>query len=337
MTAPPPPPAGSHAADVGARAGTYSIVACDPATAALGVAVQSHWFSVGSVVSWARTGVGAVATQSVAERAYGPRLLDRLEAGEAPSDALAAELAGDELGRFRQVGVVDSAGSVAAHTGDGCMLDSGHLTGDGFSVQANLMASPEVWPRMASAFEASTEERETGFEPASPSSGAAPFARRLLESLRAAEEAGGDVRGRQSAAILIAPAEGERWQRVVDLRIEDHPHPLGELARLLDLHEAYALAEQGDTLSGAGRHEEAANRYRRASSMAPENHELLFWAGLALAHGGDLAGGSQCVKRAIVLEPGWRQVLAGLRGEIAPGADSVRAELAVERDPRFLS
>ena len=221
------------------RAGTYSIVARDPDTGELGAAVQSHWFSVGSVVSWARAGVGAVCTQSVAEPAYGPGLLDRLAAGEAPGAALAALLAADGQRGYRQVAVVAATGATAVHTGEGCIAFAGHEAGAEFSCQANMMASAAVWPAMAAAFAAA---------PAGLRSPAGCSA-----ALEAAEGAGGDVRGRQSAALVVAPAEGEAWRRVVELRVEDHAEPLAELGRLLDLHDAYALATQGDDLAGRGR------------------------------------------------------------------------------------
>jgi uncharacterized Ntn-hydrolase superfamily protein len=300
-----------------ARSGTYSIVARDPATGELGVAVQSHWFSVGSIVSWARAGIGAVATQSIGEPAYGPRLLDRLAAGEAPDDALAAELAGDELARFRQVAVVDSAGRVAAHTGEGCMPHAGHRVGDALSAQANLMASPEVWPAMAAAFQSAAGDE---------------LGRRLLAALDAAEAAGGDVRGRQSAALLVVPAEGEPWRSTVNLRVEDALDPLAELRRLLDLDDAYQLADRADALAGEGRHQEAAELYLRAAEAAPANVELSFWAGLGIAAGGDLERGAERVRAALEAYDGWRHLLARLDPEIAPAADAVRGALGVPRE-----
>ena len=297
------------------RRGTYSIVARDPNTGELGVAVQSHWFSVGSIVSWALPGIGAVATQSIAEPAYGPRLLDRLAGGEAPREALDELLAADEQARFRQVAMVDGSGTVAVHTGDGCIPEAGHVEGDGFSVQANMMASPEVWPAMAEVFGAAE----------------GPLRRRLLAALEAAEAAGGDVRGRQSAALLVVPAIGEAWEKVADLRVEDHPEPLAELARLLDLCDAYGVATEGDDLVGEGRHAEAAERYRRASELIPDSDELLFWAGLGVAHGGDVEEGAGYVCRAIELHDGWRELLARLDPEIAPGAEPVREALGIAR------
>jgi uncharacterized Ntn-hydrolase superfamily protein len=294
---------------------TYSIVARDPESGELGAAVQSHWFSVGSIVTWARPGVGAVATQSIAEPAYGPRLLDRLAGTEAPAEGLAAELAADELARFRQVAVVDGQGRVAVHTGDGCMPFAGHHEGPAFSTQANLMASERVWPAMAEAYEASD----------------GPLARRLLAALDAGEAAGGDVRGRQSASLLVVPAEGEPWRVIVELRVEDDPDPLGELRRLLDLRDAYELADRADSLAGEGRHSDAAELYERAADAAPGSVELSFWAGLGIAAAGDLERGVERVRGAIAAHDGWRALLARLDPEIAPAVDAVREALGVDR------
>lgn len=293
------------------RVGTYSIVARDPVTGELGAAVQSHWFSVGSGVNWARPGVGAVCTQAFAEIAYGPRLLDRLAAGEAPAAALAAELEADEQRELRQVAVVSAAGEVAVHTGSRCVAFAGDAAGDGFSCQANMMATETVWGAMAEAF----------------AGAGGPLARRLLAALEAGEAAGGDARGRQSAALVVAPAEGEPWRHTVELRVEDHPEPLTELARLLDVHDAYELASDGDDLVGQGRHAEAGERYRSALALAPDNHELLFWAGLATAQAGDLAGGVEQVRHAIAMHPGWADMLPRLPADIAPAAAAVHDAL----------
>ena len=299
------------------RRGTYSIVAHDRASGQIGVAVQSHWFSVGSIVSWARPGIGAVATQSIVEPADGPRLLDRLAEGEKPKAALAAELEADELSDVRQVGLVDARGRTAVHTGGRCIEHAGDQGGEGFSAQANMMASAEVWPRMAAAFEAAQ----------------GPLARRMLAALEGAEEAGGDIRGRQSAAIVVVGAEGEPWQREVELRIEDADRPLVELRRLLDLHDAYALADRADTLAGEGRHSEAAQLYVDAAAAAPANVELAFWAGLGLAAGGRVAVGAARVRGVIAIEGAWARLLARLDPEVAPGAESVRQALGIKRLP----
>jgi uncharacterized Ntn-hydrolase superfamily protein len=293
------------------RQGTYSIVARDPASGEVGVAVQSHWFSVGSVVSWARAGVGAVATQSIGEPSYGPNALDLLERGVEPREALDRLVAADPRSAFRQVAVADAAGRVAVHTGASCIAFAGDQTGDGYSVQANMMASPAVWPAMAREFEAAE----------------GPLARRLLAALRAAEAAGGDVRGRQSAAVVVAPPEGEPWRLSVDLRVEDHPEPLDELERALDLADAYRLASEGDNLAGQGRHEEASLYYTQAGELAPDSHELIFWSGLAAAQGGDMPTALERVRRAIAMQPGWAELLDRLEPDIAPSAAAVRTAL----------
>jgi uncharacterized Ntn-hydrolase superfamily protein len=272
--------------------------------------VQSHWFSVGSVVTWGRAGVGAVATQSIADPAYGPRLLDALAAGEDPQAALERLVAADEQGRFRQVACVRADGRVAVHTGDGCIAFAGHETGPGFSAQANMMASERVWPAMAEAFTGS----------------GGSLARRMMAALDAAEGAGGDARGRQSAALLVVPPKGEEWDRA-ELRVEDDPEPLEELRRLLGLHEAYDLATEGDELTGAGDHAGAGAKYEQAAAMAPGNHELLFWSGLAAAQAGDMDKALERVRGAIELQPGWRELLGRLSPEIAPGAAAVAAAL----------
>ena len=297
------------------RAGTYSIVARDEDTGELGVAVQSHWFSVGSIVTWARPGVGAVATQSVAEPAYGPRLLDRLAAGEEPGPALATELEADDSARFRQVAAVDAAGRVAVHTGAGCMAFAGDRVGEGFSAQANMMSSKAVWPAMAAAYEAAT----------------GPLERRLLVALEAAEEAGGDVRGKQSAALLVVGGAGESWESKVELRVEDAVEPLPELRRLLDLHDAYAVADRADALAGEGRHDEAAQLYRQAAEAAPASIELGFWAGLGIAASGDVEAGAERVRAAIDAHEGWRTLLSSLEAEIAPSAAAVREALGIPK------
>jgi uncharacterized Ntn-hydrolase superfamily protein len=290
---------------------TYSIVARDPATGELGVAVQSHWFSVGSIVTWARPGVGAVATQANAEAAYGPRALSLLSEGVPAPDALARLVAEDPGGPSRQVAVLDAAGRVGVHTGPSCIAYAGHTTGDGVSCQANIMVSERVWPAMLEVFTTA------------PGS----LTERLLLALEAAEREGGDIRGRQSAAILVVPAEGEPWRTTVSLRVEDHPEPLPELRRLVALHDAYGLAGQADELLNAGRHDEAARLYVQASERAPGNHELLFWAGLGTAQAGDLDAGAAQVQAAIALQPAWRELLSRLPADLAPSAPAVLARL----------
>jgi uncharacterized Ntn-hydrolase superfamily protein len=294
------------------RHGTYSIVARDPETGELGGAVQSHWFSVGSLCVWARPGIGAVATQSVVEPAYGPNALDRLADGIGAAQALGELLAADPLAAVRQVAVVDAEGGLSAHTGPDCIPHAGHVTGEHHSAQANMMARETVPQAMSDAFVNAT----------------GPLSERLFAALLAAEGEGGDVRGRQSAAILVVPAEGEPWQTRIDLRVEDAEDPIAELERLLALQRAYELAGRGDELMGGGQAVEAGALYRRAAELAPESDELLFWSGLALAHSGDLEAGVDAVRRAIAVHPGWATLLERLSPDFAPAGEQVRAALA---------
>jgi uncharacterized Ntn-hydrolase superfamily protein len=293
------------------RHGTYSIVALDPATGELGVAVQSHWFSVGSLCAWARPGVGAVATQSVVEPAHGPDALDRIAGGMTALEALADLIAADALGRVRQVGAVDATGGVAAHTGPDCIPCAGDAAGPHWTCQANMMARDTVPAGMSAAFAAAEGD----------------LADRLLAALDGGEAEGGDVRGRQSAALVVVPPEGESWRRRVDLRVEDHREPLAELRRLLGLQRAYELAGEGDELMAAGRVEEAGERYRSASALAPGSDELRFWAGLALAAAGDLDAGVAAVRAAAEQRPDWLVLLDRLSPEFAPAGAEVRRAL----------
>jgi uncharacterized Ntn-hydrolase superfamily protein len=293
------------------RQGTYSIVACDPETGELGVAVQSHWFSVGPIVPWAAPGIGAIATQAFAEVSYGPNALELLREGVGAEDALARLVQADSGAAGRQVAIVDARGDVAVHTGPSCIAFAGHSVGAGVSCQANMMASERVWPAMLDAFNAASGS----------------LAARLLTALDAAEGEGGDARGRQSAAMLVVPAQGEWWEATVSLRVEDDPEPLAELRRLLRLHDAYELAGEADELVNEGRHDEAAELYRRASELAPDNHELRFWAGLGVAQAGDLDAGVAHVLAAIEQHPGWRELLARLPGDVAPSASAVLAAI----------
>ncbi|HEY2159932.1 MAG TPA: DUF1028 domain-containing protein [Solirubrobacteraceae bacterium] len=286
---------------------TYSVVALDPDTGELGVAVQSHWFSVGSIVPWARPGVGAVATQANAEVSYGPRALELLEGGADAAEALSILVTADPGATTRQVAVVDADGGVAVHTGGSCVPFAGHVVGDGFSCEANMMASDKVWPAMAEAFSAAQGS----------------LASRLLEALDAAERVGGDVRGRQSAALLVVPAEGDPWSTVVSLRVEDDPEPLRELRRLATVHEAYSLASEGERLGEEGRYGDAGELMVRAWELAPDNAELRFWAGLGMAQGGLIAEGAEQVRAAIAAHPPWRELLERLPPEMAPAAQQV--------------
>lgn len=254
---------------------TYSIVARDERTGQLGVAVQSHWFSVGRLVCWAEAGVGAVATQAMVNVSYGPLGLERMRKGLSAPEVLAELLAADEERELRQVAMVDAQGHAAAHTGARCIAEAGHEVGEGFSVQANIMAHNRVWPAMARAFRQAQGD----------------LAERLLCALEAAQEAGGDLRGKQSAALLVVSGERttEPWAGVlVELRVEDHAEPLVELRRLLLLHRAYEHMNQGDALLGQNRTEEALAEYRLAAQIAPDIPELPFWHAVTLADLGRL-------------------------------------------------
>jgi uncharacterized Ntn-hydrolase superfamily protein len=287
---------------------TYSIVAFDPQTGAMGVAVQSHWFSVGGLVTWARAGVGAVATQANVEVSYGPLGLDGMTAGRSASQTLEALVRADPQAAVRQVAMVDSSGAVAAHTGGACMPFAGHVTGEHHACQANLMAGERVWPAMSQAF--------------THSSGG--LTERLLAALDAGEAAGGDVRGRQSAAILVVPSTGDRWERIIELRVEDHPEPLIELRRLVGLHDAYVLAGEGDRLSGEGDHPGAAAKYLSAYERAPGCVELEFWAGLGLVQIGEIDRGIAHIRSAIERHAGWGELLERLGPDASPAAATAR-------------
>jgi uncharacterized Ntn-hydrolase superfamily protein len=274
------------------------------------VAVQSHWFSVGSLVAWARPGVGAVATQSVAEVAHGPNMLDRMQEGLDAGAAIEAVLATDEQAHYRQLGAVDASGLAASHTGASCIAFAGDAGGESFACQANMMGNETVPAAMAAAYR---EHR-------------GDLAERLLASLDGAQSAGGDVRGQQSAALLVVPAEGEPWRTRFDIRVEDHTDPLGELRRLTRFARAYEMADRADELSAEGEHAAATELYLASAELVPEADELTFWAGLGLA-GDDLDRGVALVRRAAAVKPNWLTLLDRLDAELAPSAAAVAAAL----------
>ncbi len=279
---------------------TYSLVARDPDTGLLGVAVHSHWFSVGSIVSWAEPGVGAVATQSFAEPSYGPLGLGLMQAGRTAAEAVSALVSIDPEPGGRQVAMVDAAGVAAVHTGANCLPEAGHRTGEGYSAQANMMAAPTVPEAMAEAY-----ERSAG----------APLEQRLLAALEAAEGEGGDIRGRQSAAMIVvaAQADGRPWAgRLFDLRVEDHPDPVGELRRLVGLAGAYARMNRGDELASAGDLSGALEEYTAAHEAAPDNLEMAFWRGVMLANAGRVEEGRTYVEQARAAHSGWAELLRRL-------------------------
>jgi uncharacterized Ntn-hydrolase superfamily protein len=274
---------------------TYSIVARDPATGELGVAVQSHWFSVGSVVSWAEAGVGAVATQSFVDPSYGPLGLALMKAGRTAPETLAALLAGDSGREVRQVGMVDAKGNVATHTGRLDIPAAGGQAGTQYVVQANLMEKPTVWPAMARAFEGAQGH----------------LAERMLAALDAAESEGGDIRGRQSAALIVVKgtSSGRPWaDRVYDLRVEDHPSPLVELRRLVGVANAYNHMNAGDECVAVKDWPCAEKEYGAAQALQPQNAEMAFWAGVALASNGRLEAARPLFARAFQADARWREL-----------------------------
>jgi len=271
---------------------TYSIVARDPETGEMGVAVQSHYFSDGPIVPWAEAGVGAVATQSLVLVDYGPNGLDLMRQGKTAKEALDQLIAADEHNEGRQVAMVDAKGNVAAYTGPNCIPDAGHHTGAQYSVQANLMSNDTIWPAMAAAYEKAEGD----------------LAERMMQALEAAEKAGGDIRGRQSAAILIVKAEstGKPWaDRVMDLRVEDSDDPLKELRRLIRLRHAYNHEDAGDAFIAAGQPAEALKEYEQASKLAPDVVELQFWAAVGMYTNGREKEGLALFREVFSRESRW--------------------------------
>jgi uncharacterized Ntn-hydrolase superfamily protein len=278
---------------------TYSIVARDKKTGELGVAVQSHYFQVGPVVPWALAGVGAVATQSHVNISYGTLGLELLQAGYTAEQALKALTAGDPRAEVRQCAIVDAAGNVAAHTGSKCIAAAGHVVGDGFSCQANLMERDTVWGAMAAAFTATD----------------APLAERMMAALEAAEAEGGDVRGKQSAAMLVVTGigTGRPWDdRIIDLRVEDAPEPLSELRRLLRIKRAYIAVGEADHLEQRGDIAGAAEKMGHALAIAPEMTEIRFMVGINKVAAGDVDGGSALIAEVMKKDVRWLETVRRL-------------------------
>lgn len=272
---------------------TYSIVAVDKNRGEIGAAVQSHWFSVGSTVPWAEAGVGAVATQSFVNPSFGPQGVELLKQGLSPEQVVDRLVASDAGREMRQLAVIDRHGRAFAFTGRRCVPEAGHRIGEGYSVQANLMENAEVWPAMAQAFEQT----------------AGPLAERMIEALAAAQACGGDLRGKQSAALLIVRGEssGEIWKdRVVDLRIEDHEEPVQELRRLLGVFRAYEHMNRGDEALEADDKEQALREYGDALKLYPDSQEIKFWSAVSLANTGQLEQALPIFAEVFRAHLGWR-------------------------------
>ena len=298
---------------------TYSIVARDPKTGELGVAVQSHWFSVGALVPWAEAGVGAVATQSLVDPSYGPLGLELMRAGRAAPDALAGLVAADAGREVRQVAMIDAQGRVAAHTGNQCIAAAGHQTGANFSVQANLMEKDTVWPAMARAFEAAQGD----------------LAERLLAALEAAQREGGDIRGKQSAAILVVSGKpsGKPWvDRKVDLRVEDSPEPLVELRRLLKVNSAYQHMNEGDLCAEKKDWACAAREYGAAQKLLPDQMEVVFWHAVTLVTSGRVEESLPLFKKVFAAEPIWAELVGRLPAAgLLPKDEAVIARIKAQK------
>ncbi|MBO0769146.1 MAG: DUF1028 domain-containing protein [Solirubrobacterales bacterium] len=296
---------------------TYSIVARHPETGELGVGVQSHYMSVGSVVPWARPGVGAVATQANVNFAFGPDGLDLLASGATAVQAVERLISGDPQHEHRQLAIVDAGGGTAVFTGESTIPYAGHAIGKGVCCQANIAATEQVWRAMLAAFEAATTAGET-------------LAQSLLAALDAGEVSGGDIRGRQSAALLVVPATGQAWEKTVELRVEDHPEPLAELRRLLGLHQGFKLADMADEAFAVGYPARAAELFAAASELVPASLELRFWHGLTLATTGDREQGLALIREAVAQHQGWGELLARLPETVFPGVGEVNAALKAQ-------
>lgn len=271
---------------------TFSIVARDPATGELGVAVQSHWFSVGAIVPWAEAGVGAVATQSFVDPNYGKLGLELMRTGKSGPDALKALLAGDAGRDVRQVAMIDAQGRVDAWTGKNDIAAAGHFVGKDFSVQANLMTNDKVWPAMAQAFAAAKGD----------------LADRMLAALDAAQEVGGDIRGRQSAALIVVTGKptGQSWKdRVFDLRVDDSPEPLVELRRLVTLQRAYNHMNAGDLAVEKKDNEGALREYSAAEKLVPDSAEMIYWHAVALVNMGKVDESLPLFRKVFALDTNW--------------------------------
>jgi uncharacterized Ntn-hydrolase superfamily protein len=281
---------------------TFSIVARDSVTGEMGVAVQSHWFSVGAIVPWAEAGVGAVATQSFVEPSYGPLGLTLMRTGKSGPEALRALVSVDKDSAVRQIAMIDAQGRVAAYTGGRAIVAAGHHVGTQYSVQANLMDKPSVWPAMAQAFENAKGD----------------LAERLLQALEAAQREGGDIRGKQSAAILVvAPTStGRPWvDRRFDLRVEDHPEPIAELRRLVTMARLYHKMNEGDELVTKNDIAGAVKSYGAATSAMPDsatNGEAVFWTGISLASVGKVDEALPYLRRANAVDARWARLVPRL-------------------------
>lgn len=279
---------------------TFSIVARDTVTGEMAVGVQSHWFSVGSIVSWGKAGVGVVATQSFVNPAYGPEGLELMANGVSAEQALTQLVEKDQGRAYRQVAFLDANGGVSAFTGENCVEAAEDLQGRNFSVQANMMLNDEVVPAMAKAFVLYSDY---------------PLAERVVEALKAAQEAGGDIRGKQSAAlVVVGPERTENsWEdKKIDLRVDDHEAPLEELSRLLKVARAYEHMNRGDLAVEAGDMDKALKEYGAAEKMFPDNLEMKFWKAVALANSGQIEEAKPIFSEVFEADENWKEMITRL-------------------------
>jgi uncharacterized Ntn-hydrolase superfamily protein len=275
---------------------TFSIIARDEKTGDMAVAVQSHWFSVGTSVSWAEAGVGAIATQSFINKSFGPRGLDLLRRGLSAQETLDILLNDDDGREVRQVAIVDKTGRVATHTGKLCIQYASHIQGKQFSVQSNMMLGSKVCNAMASAFEKYADK---------------PLAERMLAALEAAQQAGGDIRGQQSAALLVvsAKSEGKPWdERLVDLRVDDSKAPINELKRLYRVQNAYQHMNNGDLAVEKNDMETAMKEYNAAMQQMPGNLEMQYWTAITLANNKKINQALPLLKKVFAADKNWKEL-----------------------------
>ena len=276
---------------------TYSIVAKDANTGEMAVGVQSHWFSVGTLVSWGKSGVGVVATQSFVNPSYGPNGIELMENGVSAEEALKNLTDKDEGRDFRQAAMLDVNGSVNAFTGEKCIESAGHFVGENFSVQANMMLNDKVIPAMKKAFQDNSN---------------LPLAERIIKVFEAAESVGGDIRGKQSAALIVVGAEktSNVWEdKKIDLRVDDSSNPIKEIKRLLKVHRAYEHMNRGDLAIEENDMEKALNEYGKAQVLFPENHEMSFWKAIALLNNGKKEAARPILKKVFKENPNWKKLI----------------------------
>lgn len=275
---------------------TFSIVARDKVTGEMAVGVQSHWFSVGTIVSWGQSGVGVVATQSFVNPAYGPDGLKLMSEGKGADAALGELVAADKGRDFRQVAFLDAKGTVSAFTGDKCLESAQHIVGDNYSVQANMMLNDDVVPAMAKTFEENSN---------------LPLADRVMLVLHAAQKAGGDIRGKQSAVLIVVNGEkvDSPWlDKKVNLRVDDHAEPLEELQRLLNVHKAYEHMNRGDLAIELNDMKTAMMEYDAAAAMFPDNLEMKYWKAVAMANNGQVKEALPLFKEIFSADPNWKEL-----------------------------